>query len=134
MLRTAIGNAYGLDPERIVCGSGSDELLNLLMPAAIMFLFNNLLFGIGEIFHSNVWWSRAFAFRDRIAPELEERVPRAWHELEVECVPFRITRNADMSVREDLAEELHRNEMPRRGNLVDGFSHAHSRREWNGTE
>ena len=42
------------------------ELLNLLMPAAIMFLFNNLLFGIGEIFHSNVWWSRAFAFREGI--------------------------------------------------------------------
>lgn len=39
------------------------ELLNLLMPAAIMFLFNNLFFGVGEIFHSNVWWSRAFAFR-----------------------------------------------------------------------
>jgi Na+/proline symporter len=39
------------------------ELLDLLMPAAIMFLFNNLLFGIGEIFHSNVWWSRAFSFR-----------------------------------------------------------------------
>ena len=42
------------------------ELLNLLMPAAIMFLFNNLLFGIGEIFHSNVWWSRAFAFREGV--------------------------------------------------------------------
>src|SRR5690606_593274 len=39
------------------------QLLNLLFPAAIMFLFNNLLFGVGEIFHSNVWWSRAFAFR-----------------------------------------------------------------------
>jgi len=39
------------------------ELLDLLMPASIMFLFNNLLFGVGEIFHSNVWWSRAFAFR-----------------------------------------------------------------------
>lgn len=38
------------------------ELLNLMMPAAVMFLFNNLLFGMGEIFHSNVWWSRAFAF------------------------------------------------------------------------
>lgn len=37
-------------------------LLDLLFPAAIMFLFNNLLFGVGEIFHSNVWWSRAFAF------------------------------------------------------------------------
>jgi urea-proton symporter len=42
------------------------ELLNLMMPAAIMFLFNNLLFGIGEIFHSNVWWSRAFAFRENV--------------------------------------------------------------------
>ena len=42
------------------------ELLDLLMPAAIMFLFNNLLFGVGEIFHSNVWWSRAFAFREGI--------------------------------------------------------------------
>ncbi len=40
------------------------QLLNLLFPAAIMFLFNNLLFGVGEIFHSNVWWSRAFAFRE----------------------------------------------------------------------
>lgn len=40
-------------------------LLSLLFPAAIMFLFNNLLFGVGEIFHSNVWWSRAFAFRQK---------------------------------------------------------------------
>lgn len=38
------------------------ELLNMLLPASIMFLFNNLFFGVGEIFHSNVWWSRAFAF------------------------------------------------------------------------
>jgi len=38
------------------------QLLDVLMPAAVMFLFNNLLFGLGEIFHSNVWWSRAFAF------------------------------------------------------------------------
>ncbi|MCG9873715.1 MAG: sodium:solute symporter family protein [Leptospiraceae bacterium] len=41
----------------------SPGLLNLLFPAALIFLFNNILFGIGEIFHSNVWWSRAFAFR-----------------------------------------------------------------------
>jgi Na+/proline symporter len=40
------------------------QLLNLMMPASIMFLFNNLLFGLGEIFHSNVWWSRALAFRE----------------------------------------------------------------------
>jgi Na+/proline symporter len=42
------------------------QLLNLLMPASVMFLFNNLLFGLGEIFHSNVWWSRALAFRKGI--------------------------------------------------------------------
>ncbi len=39
-------------------------LLTLAFPAALMFLFNNILFGTGEIFHSNVWWSRAFAFRE----------------------------------------------------------------------
>lgn len=32
-LRKAIGAAYGLNPDRIVCGCGSDELLNLLAHA-----------------------------------------------------------------------------------------------------
>jgi histidinol-phosphate aminotransferase len=32
-LREAIGRTYGLDPERIVCGAGSDEVLNLLAQA-----------------------------------------------------------------------------------------------------
>jgi len=32
-LRHAIGRAFGLDPARIVCGSGSDELLSLLAHA-----------------------------------------------------------------------------------------------------
>jgi len=38
-------------------------LLNVLLPASLMVVFNNLLFGFGEIFHNNVWWSRAFAMR-----------------------------------------------------------------------
>lgn len=41
-------------------------LINVLLPASIMAVFNNLLFGLGEIFHSNVWWSRAFAMREGI--------------------------------------------------------------------
>jgi len=41
-------------------------LMNALMPAAIMAIFNNLLFGLGEVFHSNVWWSRAFAMRSNV--------------------------------------------------------------------
>ncbi len=32
-LREAIGRAFGLDPSRIVCGAGSDDLLNLLARA-----------------------------------------------------------------------------------------------------
>jgi histidinol-phosphate aminotransferase len=32
-LREAIGRAFGLDPERIVCGAGSDDLLHLLAHA-----------------------------------------------------------------------------------------------------
>ncbi|HKA77666.1 MAG TPA: histidinol-phosphate transaminase [Pseudolabrys sp.] len=32
-LRNAIGAAFGLDPDRIVCGAGSDDLLNLLARA-----------------------------------------------------------------------------------------------------
>ncbi len=34
-LREAIGRVYGLDPKRIVCGAGSDELLNLLAHAYV---------------------------------------------------------------------------------------------------
>jgi Na+/proline symporter len=56
----------GLDAIHAAVLAERPELLNLLMPASIMFLFNNLLFGVGEIFHSNVWWSRAFAFRDGV--------------------------------------------------------------------
>ena len=41
-------------------------LLNVLFPAAIMAIFNNLLFGLGEVFHNNVWWSRAFAMREGV--------------------------------------------------------------------
>src|SRR5438132_1314076 len=32
-LREAIGRAFGLDPNRIVCGAGSDDLLNLIADA-----------------------------------------------------------------------------------------------------
>jgi histidinol-phosphate aminotransferase len=32
-LREAVGEAFGLDPDRIVCGAGSDDLLNLIARA-----------------------------------------------------------------------------------------------------
>src|SRR3954471_14812629 len=33
VLREAIGRTFGLDPDRIICGAGSDEILNLLAHA-----------------------------------------------------------------------------------------------------
>lgn len=59
-------NKVGFEGMHSAVAEQRPELLNLLMPAAVMFLFNNLLFGVGEIFHSNVWWSRAFAFRQGV--------------------------------------------------------------------
>ncbi|MBT8043590.1 MAG: urea transporter [Verrucomicrobiae bacterium] len=45
------------------------SLLNIAMPAALLAVFNNMLFGFGEVFHNNVWWSRAFAMKRNIAPK-----------------------------------------------------------------
>lgn len=45
------------------------SLLQFIMPAALLAVFNNMLFGFGEVFHNNVWWSRAFAMRPGIAPK-----------------------------------------------------------------
>ena len=59
-------DAVGITAIHDAVSAERPQLLNLLMPAALMFLFNNLLFGIGEIFHSNVWWSRAFALREGV--------------------------------------------------------------------
>jgi len=41
-------------------------LLKVFMPVALLAVFNNMFFGFGEIFHNNVWWSRAFAMRDGV--------------------------------------------------------------------
>jgi Na+/proline symporter len=42
-------------------------LLSVLMPVALLSLFNNMFFGFGEVFHNNVWWSRAFAMKEAVA-------------------------------------------------------------------
>ncbi len=62
LLAVLVINEVGFDAIHAQLQKERPELLNLLLPASIMFLFNNLFFGVGEIFHSNVWWSRAFAF------------------------------------------------------------------------
>lgn len=44
-------------------------LLDHAMPVALLAFFNIMLFGFGEVFHNNVWWSRAFAMRENVAPK-----------------------------------------------------------------
>lgn len=43
------------------------KLIDVWMPVALLSLFNNMFFGFGEVFHNNVWWSRAFAMRKGVA-------------------------------------------------------------------
>lgn len=50
-----------LDVIYIDIATEQPALLYIFFPPALIALFNNLLFGVGEITHSNVWWSRAFA-------------------------------------------------------------------------
>lgn len=59
---------YSIDLHQVYTDLSTEKpmLIDALLPASIMAIFNNLLFGIGEVFHSNVWWSRAFALRKGI--------------------------------------------------------------------
>jgi len=56
----------------------SPMLLNFLFPAALMSVFNNLLFSVGEVFHSNVWWSRIFALRESVNKKAYIMAGLAW--------------------------------------------------------
>lgn len=53
-------------------------LLNVLLPASIMILFNSLLFGFGEVFHNNIWWSRAFAMRKGVGMKAYTMAGLCW--------------------------------------------------------
>ena len=59
---------YSIDLEQVYGDLKTKKpmLIDMLLPASIMAIFNNLLFGIGEVFHSNVWWSRAFSMREGV--------------------------------------------------------------------
>lgn len=58
--RIDLGAAYETSVET------QPALFNALLPVALLSLFNNMFFGFGEVFHNNVWWSRAFAIRRKV--------------------------------------------------------------------
>lgn len=46
--------------------ANKSSALNFLLPAGLLFAWNTALFSMGEVFHSNVWWMRAFASRPTV--------------------------------------------------------------------
>ncbi len=60
LMNIDIGPAYERTAET------QPALFNALLPVALLSLFNNMFFGFGEVFHNNVWWSRAFAIRKQV--------------------------------------------------------------------
>ncbi len=58
--RIDLGAAYDVSVQT------QPALFNALLPIALLSLFNNMFFGFGEVFHNNVWWSRAFAIRKKV--------------------------------------------------------------------
>ena len=43
------------------------ELMNLISGVGLMYLGSNFLFASGEIFHSNIWWQRIYASKEKVA-------------------------------------------------------------------
>lgn len=44
----------------------SPSHLNLLLPAGLLYAWNTGLFSMGEVFHSNIWWMRAYASKPEV--------------------------------------------------------------------
>ena len=61
LTRVGVGEVY------LSVTTHQPALLDVFMPVALLALFNNMFFGFGEVFHNNVWWSRAYAMRKRVA-------------------------------------------------------------------
>lgn len=85
-----------IDLEQVYSGLVAEKpmLIDMLMPAAIMAIFNNLLFGIGEVFHSNVWWSRAFAMRQGLGQKAFTAAGLLWLPVPVAAGFIALTSNS----------------------------------------
>lgn len=69
-------------------------LLNVLLPISIMVIFNNLLFGFGEVFHNNIWWSRAFAMRKGVGMKAYTLAGLCWLPIPVAAGFFGLASNS----------------------------------------
>lgn len=57
---------YGVDEVYRGLQENQPSALNFLLPAGLLYAWNTGLFSMGEVFHSNVWWMRAYASRPTV--------------------------------------------------------------------
>ncbi len=68
LLVTAVLAFFKFSPAMVYDGVmvNKPELMNLLSGVGIMYLGSNFLFATGEIFHSNIWWQRIYAAKEKV--------------------------------------------------------------------
>lgn len=69
LLVTAVLAFFKFSPAQVYDGvmANKPELMNVLSGVGIMYLGSNFLFATGEIFHSNIWWQRIYAAKEKVA-------------------------------------------------------------------
>lgn len=69
LLVTAALAFFEFSPAQVYDGvmASKPELMNVLSGVGIMYLGSNFLFATGEIFHSNIWWQRIYAAKEKVA-------------------------------------------------------------------
>ena len=68
LLVTAVLAFFKFSPAQVYDGvmTNKPELMNILSGVGILYLGSNFLFATGEIFHSNIWWQRIYAAKEKV--------------------------------------------------------------------
>lgn len=68
LLVTAVLAFFKFSPAQVYDGvmTNKPKLMNILSGVGIMYLGSNFLFATGEIFHSNIWWQRIYAAKEKV--------------------------------------------------------------------
>lgn len=69
LLVTAVLAFFKFSPAEVYTGvmAAKPELMNMISGVGLMYLGSNFLFATGEIFHSNIWWQRIYAAKEKVA-------------------------------------------------------------------
>lgn len=68
LLVTAVLAFFKFSPAEVHAGvmATKPELMNMISGVGLMYLGSNFLFATGEIFHSNIWWQRIYAAKEKV--------------------------------------------------------------------